>query len=423
MAPDLRPRSETADGYDSIKPSFSKSLDKRAMSTPNQNPFSPEEEALRLRARVAELEAEVERTRAFAERLDFELKYQEVFNNVSVCMFLVDVTADGRFRFAGFNPAEEQAVGLTSAEVSGRFVEDVFAADLAQKIIANYRRCLDAGKPIHYDDELDLPGGRRYFHSNLIPMRNATGRIHRVVGACIDTTDFKRTQDEALARQKLESLGVLAGGIAHDFNNLLGSIIAEAELAETEVVDGVAPAEALRIIKGIATRASEIVRELMNYCGHDEAILDSLDLSRLVGEMLELLKLSISRCATFKVDLPKNLPAIRGHASELRRVVMNLITNASEALEGKEGVISIAVTQVPWPERESAKSFPWRLSPFGDQRYWLWHDERDPIQNLRSILHDQIQRARHGARCSGGHCPKTRRHNQRRQYSRPGFPL
>src|SRR5207302_4771524 len=106
-------------------------------------------EALRLRVRLAELEAEVGRIRASAGTRDVELQSQEGFNNVSVCMFLVDVTGEGRFKFAGFNPAEEQAVGLTSAEVSGRFVEDVFADDLAKKIIANYRRCLEAGKPIH----------------------------------------------------------------------------------------------------------------------------------------------------------------------------------------------------------------------------------------------------------------------------------
>ena len=96
----------------------------------------------------------------------------------------MDVTSDGRFKFTGFNPSEEKAVGLSSAEVSGRFVEEVFAADLAQKLIANYRRCLEAGAPIDYEDELNLPGGRRYFHSNLIPMRDDAGRIHRIVGAC-----------------------------------------------------------------------------------------------------------------------------------------------------------------------------------------------------------------------------------------------
>ena len=156
-------------------------------------------------------------------------------------MFFIDVTPDGRFRYAGFNPAEEEALGLSTEQVAGKFVEDVFPQDLAQKLTRNYRLCVEAGKPITYDDELNLPAGRRHFHSNLIPLTDSAGRIHRIVGACIDTTDLKRTQEEALSRQKLESLGVLAAGIAHDFNNLLGSILAEAELAEVELATGEVP--------------------------------------------------------------------------------------------------------------------------------------------------------------------------------------
>src|SRR5262249_41813542 len=154
------------------------------------------------------------------------------------CLFLIDVTEDRRFRYVAFNPAEEQAVGLSNAEISGKYVEEVFNPDLAAKLTANYRRCLDGDCPIKYDDELNLPAGRRYFHSNLIPPRDASGTINRIIGACIDITDFRRTQEEALAKQNLESLGVLAGGIAHDFNNVLGGINAQAELIEAELPPG-----------------------------------------------------------------------------------------------------------------------------------------------------------------------------------------
>ena len=323
------------------------------MSTPDGGSLPFEDEARRLRARIAELEEEISHSRGVdANRsnsealLQNELQYKDVFDNISVCMFLIDVTSDGRFKFAGFNPAEEKAVGLTNAEVSGKFVEEVFSEDLSKKLIENYRRCLEAGVPVNYDDELNLPSGQRYFHSNLIPMRNGSGRIQRIVGACIDTTDFKRTQNEALARQKLESLGVLAGGIAHDFNNLLGGIVAQAELAESELAGGSQPGPELQAIKNVAIRAGEMVRELMVYSGQDEARLDPLDLSRLVEEMLELLKISISKHATLTVDLPKNLPAVRANAVQIRQVVMNLITNASDALGDKEGVISVTVAKV-----------------------------------------------------------------------------
>jgi PAS domain S-box-containing protein len=325
------------------------------MDTPNVG-FPLEEETQRLRARIAALEEEIIHMRASiegrgrqteGELRESELQYKEVFDNLSVCMFFIDITSDGRFKFAGFNPAEEKAVGITNAEVSGKFVDEALPEELAKKVTANYRRCLEEGRTITYDDELDVPSGRRYFHSNLIPMRNASGRIHRIVGACIDTTDLKRTQEEALARQKLESLGVLAGGIAHDFNNLLGSIIAQAELAETELAAGAPPRQELQAIKSVAFRAGEIVSELMVYSGQDGATLGPLNLSRLVEEMLELLKISISKRATLVVDLPKNLPTVRASAVQMRQVVMNLITNASDALGEKKGVISLAITKAP----------------------------------------------------------------------------
>jgi len=162
-----------------------------------------------------------------------------------------------------------------------------------------------------------------------------------------DITQVKRTQEEAVARQKLEGLGVLAGGIAHDFNNLLGGILAEAELTEADLPVGSPAVEEIQIIKQSALRGSEIVRELMIYAGHDQrAIGEALDLSRLVTEMLKLLKFSISKHAVLRMDLGDNLPSVNGNAAQIRQVVMNLVINASEAIGEKEGVIHVTTARV-----------------------------------------------------------------------------
>src|SRR5215831_13107598 len=67
-------------------------------------------------------------------RLGNSLQYKEVFDNISACMFIVDVTDDGRFKFVAFNRAEEEVVGLTSAQVAGRFVEELFRPEVAEQI-------------------------------------------------------------------------------------------------------------------------------------------------------------------------------------------------------------------------------------------------------------------------------------------------
>ena len=90
-----------------------------------------------------------------------------------------------------------------------------------------------------------------------------------------------------------------------------------------------------------------MVRELMTYAGQGPTTREPTDLSLLVEEMLDLLKISVSKHATLHVDLPKNLPAVQANPVQLRQVIMNLITNASESLGNTEGVISITIATVP----------------------------------------------------------------------------
>jgi PAS domain S-box-containing protein len=164
----------------------------------------------------------------------------------------------------------------------------------------------------------------------------------RLFGTCQDVTDVRRAQEESFARQKLESVGTLAGGIAHDFNNLLGGVLGQAELALTELETGSAPEGELKAIREVALRGSEIVRQLMIYAGKESETNGPLDLSRTVAEMVDLLKVSVSKHAVLVTDLGQDLPALRATAGQIRRIVMNLVTNASQAIGNRDGVIRVS---------------------------------------------------------------------------------
>ena len=179
-----------------------------------------------------------------------------------------------------------------------------------------------------------------------VPRLDPEGRFAGYVASCVDLTEIKNAQEEALSRQNLESLGVLAGGIAHDFNNLLGGVIAYCELAEERVAEGSSVNDELRQINAAAVRGSEIVRQLMIYAGHERPVRELVDVSSLIGEMLELLKVSISKHAVLQPSLGKDLPPVRGNPTHIRQVVMNLVTNASEALAEKDGVIRIVTERI-----------------------------------------------------------------------------
>ena len=122
---------------------------------------------------------------------------------------------------------------------------------------------------------------------------------------------------------------------------MVGAILAQAELAETDLPEGSTTKEELRQIKAVAIRASEVVRELMIYSGQEQAELAPVDLSGLVEEMSQLLKASISKHATLRLNLSNDIPAVWGNSTQIRQVVMNLIMNAFQAIGEKEGVIHV----------------------------------------------------------------------------------
>jgi PAS domain S-box-containing protein len=161
-----------------------------------------------------------------------------------------------------------------------------------------------------------------------------------------DITEIKRTQEEAFLSQKWESLGTMAAGIAHDFNNLLAAIRAQAELASAELDAGSSCREELKTICEVTERGSEIVRQLMIYGGKESTAVGLIDLSRTVVEMLSLLKVSVTKHAVVKVDLDRDLPAINASAAQIQQVVMNLITNASDAIGDRDGVIRVITRHV-----------------------------------------------------------------------------
>jgi PAS domain S-box-containing protein len=173
-----------------------------------------------------------------------------------------------------------------------------------------------------------------------------SGSPDQHIGACHDITDVRRAQEESFARQKLETVGTLANGIAHDFNNLLGAVLAQAELALEKLRTGSHPEGELDAIRTVAMRGSKIVSQLMIYSGEESEALDLVDVSQIVGEMLQLLMVSVSKHATLETDLGERLPAVRANSAQISQVVMNLVTNASEAIGGRDGTIRLATRQV-----------------------------------------------------------------------------
>ncbi len=163
-----------------------------------------------------------------------------------------------------------------------------------------------------------------------------------------DLTETRKAQEEreqmrtsVLRAQKLESLGILAGGIAHDFNNLLVGILGNVDLALSKSPPDSAVQPYLRKIELAARRAAELTNQMLAYSGKGRFVVEAVDVSQIVGEMEQLLGTVVSKSAALSFDLAPGLPPIEADASQVRQVVMNLITNASDALGDREGSIRV----------------------------------------------------------------------------------
>jgi PAS domain S-box-containing protein len=286
-----------------------------------------------------------ERKEAEAALRESEERFRRVFEEGPLGVAIIG--KDGHF--VRVNSALCQMVGYTEAELKEMsFVSITHAEDVALNVelvgrlfrqeiprFGAQKRCLKKDGGIIWSDVI----------ASVIC--DAQGLPLYVLAIVEDITESKRAQEEAMARQKLESLGVLASGIAHDFNNLLGTILSLAELAASDLLPTSSCAGEMQRIVTTATRGAEIVRQLLVYAGQDKVnLVEPVDMSLLVEEILELVKVSISKHVLLKTRLAKHLPAVPGSAPLLRQVVMNLIINASEAIEEKDAAISISTSRV-----------------------------------------------------------------------------
>jgi DNA-binding response OmpR family regulator/C4-dicarboxylate-specific signal transduction histidine kinase len=181
--------------------------------------------------------------------------------------------------------------------------------------------------------------------------------------------DLRQSEEQMRSAQKLESLGILAGGIAHDFNNLLVGVLGNASLALTELPEDSPARPFVKDVETSAQRAAELTRQMLAYSGRGKIVVESLRLSQVVHEMTQLLGRVISKRARLSLHLREDLPPIVADATQVRQVVMNLITNASDALLGEPGLVTVRTGTIHADARMLAGTYMNEELPAGDYVY------------------------------------------------------
>jgi len=172
--------------------------------------------------------------------------------------------------------------------------------------------------------------------------KNRDGSIEAFSVIAHDLRAEKEQQRRIEHIQRLESMGILAGGIAHDFNNILTAILGNAALAERKnMTDPEATQKYLNNIVGSSEKAAELCKQMLAYSGKGKFVVKAVNLSEMVESITKLLDVSIAKGAMLKYRLTGNLPLIEADASQMQQIIMNFVINASDAIAGKSGIISI----------------------------------------------------------------------------------
>ncbi|MYL18138.1 PAS domain S-box protein [Halorubrum terrestre] len=267
-------------------------------------------------------------SRDITERKQYELEaqkladeYEALLGNVEDAIFLLNVEDDDdgvRFEFERLSPSYERQTGITTEEVQGKTPREVFGEEQGTELIANYHRCVQAGEPISYEEELPVSEGARFWQTKLAPVVN-DGETTRLVGVTRNVTE--RVERERRLRQQNERLDEFASVISHDLRNPLnvaqGRAALLAEQAESEHLDPLLQA---------LDRMEAIVEDTLTLARQGETIdkTESISLTDLVGKCWATVD---TENATIEIV---DKMTFQGDPDRLQHVFENLFRNAVE---------------------------------------------------------------------------------------------
>jgi signal transduction histidine kinase/ActR/RegA family two-component response regulator len=257
-------------------------------------------------------------------------------------------------QFAVSNSAPGQAanpVGANYLAVCDHAANSAGAED-ALRAAAGIRAIL-AGEQSSFDWEsaCHSPGGRRWFHTCLTPLRSKRR------GAVISHDNITERQEAQAARtllesqlrqaQKMEAIGTLAGGIAHDFNNIIATILGNTELARQDARASPKALESLEEIRKAGARARELVKQILSFSRREPTERKAVSLIAVVDESVRVLRMALPPLVQLDVRRDAEVPWVLADATQIGQVLINLVNNAAQAMQGGPGRIGIHLGAVP----------------------------------------------------------------------------
>jgi PAS domain S-box-containing protein len=278
-----------------------------------------------------------------------------IFEGAENISFIITDAQDPVPNVLEFSPGAEKIFGYTKQEMIGNPIDILHLPE----DVANFpevHAAMKKGKE-GFKGEVQLVRKTGEVFPALFssyPLFDAKGEMYAALGVSVDIREQKSIESRLQQTQKMEAIGTLAGGIAHDFNNILAAMLGYAELAMDDVPDGSPVSEDLKEVVKAGHRAKDLVRQILSFSRaseHEEAPLEML---LVLKEALKLLRPAIPTTIDIREEFQDIEDKVLADPIQMHQVIMNLCTNAAQAMEEDGGVLAISLATIQIDEEEAS---------------------------------------------------------------------